>query len=319
MGDSRVKDKAPESREAESLRASEKFAADAQKNGATGIASDQLADFNVTRQKFGDSNDSTTMTNYPNGVKFARIEGEGLKPGTSYSMDPPPGGRVDADKGVAYDANGKIVARLDKKDMTLHVYTKRGEFIESKDGKVTFKPSGATTDLQSLHRSGDVPKAKFEDYGMSNHGSVTRFPNGIEFNRAENKFRIPPEHAQNFRTDKEFDAQGRVTKVTAFGGDGKVLYTQDAKGIHVPTADGILTQGTDGKVKFVSNRPASASLPDLDVGGGKPGLKRRQDPMDILEQCKDNPDPLCGLTNDELNADLRAVEEADRKRAQKKK
>src|SRR5262249_15266846 len=156
----------------------------------------------------------------PNGVRMTRFEAKGvLQQGQSNGLDAPPGGMVVQikdgrqvilnddgkfiDKGPApqgtsdgmklvKDASGKVVAQLDK-DQTLHVKTARGEYTETPEGRVSFKPSGAVKDLASLHQTGPVTRDKFEDYGVSGSGSTTRFPNGIEWDRNANRINIPDE------------------------------------------------------------------------------------------------------------------------------
>jgi len=296
MGNDRATDKAADApREEESVRASEKLAADSHRSGEVNIAPGDLSKYTVDRQKLGSNDDYTLYTQYPNGVRMNRFEATGtLKPGQSYELDAPPGGMVveikhgrqvatnadgkEIDKGAApqgavdgsklvKDASGKVIATLDK-DQTLHVKTARGEYTEKPDGRVSFKPSGTVTDLESLHQTGAVSRNKFEDYGLSGSGHTTRFPNGIEWDRTANQIHIPTEHNQ-FYTSNETDAQGNVTKVIARDAGGKLLYFQDGQGFHVPTADGELTQSSDGKVTFKSNKPAvrQAALPPVDITG----------------------------------------------------
>lgn len=296
MGDDRATDKSADNpREAESARASEKLAADSQRTGEISIPPADLSKYNVDRQKLGTTDDYTLYTQYPNGVRMNRFEAEGtLRQGESHQLQAPPGGSVveikngrqveldddghEVDKGAApkgyaegthivKDASGKVVAHLDP-DNTLHVKTARGEYTETSDGRVSFKPSGTATDLESLRQTGNVSKDKFEDYGVSANGNTTRFPNGIEWNRGANKIHIPTE-AGNFTSDKETDGNGNLVKVTGRDSNGKVLYIQDAQGFHVPTADGVLTQTGDGKVTFKSNRPVTrqAALPPVEITG----------------------------------------------------
>jgi hypothetical protein len=90
----------------------------------------------------------------------------------------------------------------------------------------------------------------------------------LEWDRSSNKILIPNE-SQNFRSDKETDGDGHLTKVTVRDADGKVLYIQDGKGFHVPTADGVLTQTSDGKVSFKSNKPVAqqTALHSVEITG----------------------------------------------------
>jgi len=313
-GDKDVLDKTPETREKEQLKAQDKLTADAQVNREVQISAGDLSKYNVTHLRQGDKTDFTTVNDYPNGVKVTREEAPGvLKPHGGIGLEAPPGGTVVENKDgtkTVKDASGKIVGKMDP-DKTLHVYTKHGEFVETADGKVSFKSSDGTTSWDSLHKAGAVPASKFEDYGMARHGNVTRFPNGIDYDRASNNIKIPTEHGQNFRVDKEYDDKGNVIKATGYGADGKVLYSQDAKGLHVPTADGVLTQKADGSVSFESNKAAtgSGSLPKVDIGDSKQttGGKHKETPEEALARCRDSSDPLCGI-EDDLDADERAIE-----------
>jgi len=264
----------------------DKLREDARGGSDVKIPPGDLAKYGVTHMKTGEGTDYNTVNDYPNGVKMTRMEGYDLKPGQSYSLEPPPGGTRTEIKGgkevymdsegkehvkgpapeglkegtvIARDADGKIQAALDP-DKTLHVHTKHGEFTETKDGKVSFKSSDGTTNWESLHHTGEVPRGKYGDYGVSAHGNVTRFPNGVEYDKATHAPRIPSEHSQNFREDVREDG-------TRVGYDGdKVLYTRDGKGIHVATADGVITQGPNGKITFESNKDKKvASLPTLHI------------------------------------------------------
>lgn len=321
MGDKNVMERRVEAREAEMAKASDRLVASAAP-GQDMTSATELARYQVTREKTGTSSDYNLYSQYPNGVRMTRMEAKGvLKPGESYELEPPPGGsRVEikngrqvelnaegkeVDKGAApagakdgtvmvRDASGKEAARLDP-DKTLHVFTKHGEFVESRDGKVTFKSKDGTTDFQSLHKAGAVSRDKFEDYGLSADGKTTRFPNGIEWDRSTNKIKIPSNHSQ-FQQDKEYDKDGNLTKVTVRGTDGKVLYFQDGKGLHVPTPYGTLTQTADGKVTFESNTPASTAkaLPRVEITPPK----RKETAEEALERCKNSSDPLCGIEDD---------------------
>src|SRR4030095_431375 len=249
----------------------------------------------VQREKYGKDNDYNLVTQYPNGVRMTRFEAKGvLTPGQSNELQAPPGGMVVdikngrqvvlnddgkyLDKGPApqgaadgsrlvKDASGKVVATLDQ-DQTLHVKTARGEYTEKPDSRVSLKPSGTVRDLESLRQTGAVGRDKFEDYGLSTNGSgnITRFPNGIEWNRTTNSIQIPSERGQ-FHSHKETDRDGNVTKIIARDSSGKLLYFHDAQGMHVPTTDGEFTQSADGRVTFKSNRPAvrQGALPPVEI------------------------------------------------------
>lgn len=253
------------------------------------VPNGKLSEYNVDRQQ----NDGTTITRYPNGVKYIHSEG-----GPAVQVEPPPGGSVGTDQQgrmVVYDSNHKAVARLDA-DKTLHIFTKNGEYTETKDGKVSFKPSGPNSDLQSLHKDGVVTPAKYEDYGVSSDGkNVTRFPNGVEYDKSTNTVKLPAEYP-NATTKELVDDKGNVVGRSAYDQNGKLLYTQDAKGLHVPTADGELTEARNGTVTFESNKTKatkqSGALPDVTIeDSSKP--KKPSDPLG--PECKDSWDPLCGL------------------------
>jgi len=274
----------------EQSKASEKLQDSSRQASDVKCSGDHLANFNVTRQT---TDDGSSLTRFPNGVKSDRG-------GVAIGMEPPPGGTVGEDKAgnsVLYDANHKLVARLDRNDKSMHVFTKHGEFIESKDGSITYKPQDNVTDLSTLHRPGVIDKSRYEDYGMSSGGGLVRFPNGIEFDAKNNKVVISADHP-NFREDVQKGAENQVTKRTGYDGD-KVLYTWDKDGLHVPTADGMLTKMNDGSIKFEPTKSAQNSLPDVTIVGddkpAKKNAKKETDPMEILEKCKDSLDPLCGL------------------------
>lgn len=295
MGNDRVTDKSDAPREEEFVRASEKLANDSRPNGEISIAPGDLAKYNVGQQKVGRADDYTIHTQYPNGVRMTRFEAKGvLTPGQSNGIEAPPGGSLVEikngrqvvlnddgkyiDKGAApqgaqegaklvKDASGKVVATLDK-DQTLHVKTARGEYTETPEGRVSFKPSGTLTDLQSLHQTGNVSRDKFEDYGLSGTSTTTRFPNGIEWDRNSNRIQIPDGVGMP-NSFRETDAQGNLTKVTVRDSSGKLLYYQDAQGFHVPTADGEFTQTAEGRVTFKSSKPVvqQAALAPVEIVG----------------------------------------------------
>jgi len=226
-------------------------------SGAISVPDDRLDSVNVNRQTTSDG----SVTHYPNGVKVGRIDGD------SYSIEAPPGGKGVGN--VVYDAHHKVVAKMDS-DQTWHVFTKNGEYTESADGKVTFKPSGHNTDLESLHKPGVVKPGKFEDYGLSTDGQATRFPNGIEYNQHTHQITIPAEH-RNASQEEITDDDGRLTKTIAYDGDGKILYSMDKTGLHIPTKDGVLTESANGTITFEStkgaNDPDKGLLPKLEISG----------------------------------------------------
>lgn len=275
--------------EKQQAQTTEKLADSTRQNGDVKCPGDQLSTFNVTRQVSDDGTNS--LTRFPNGVKSDRG-------GVAVGIEPPPGGSIDTDKSgntILLDSSKKVVARLDRDDKELHVYTKHGEFIEAKDGKITYKPADKVTDLQSLHKAGVVDQSKYEDYGMSKGGTITRFPNGIEYDSKSNRVIIPADHP-NFYEQKNEDDKGNVTKRTGYDGNGKILYTWDKDGLHIPTADGVLTKMNNGQIKFEPNQPKS--LPKVTIEGDgketrKPEPKKKGDPLG--EECKDSWDPLCGL------------------------
>jgi hypothetical protein len=164
-----------------------------------------------------------------------------------------------------------------------------------------------------LRRDGAVPTSRYQDYGLSAHGNVTRFPNGVELNRATGVPRIPAELAQSFQEHNTYDQSGRLVQVDGYAGT-RSLYTRDAQGFHVPTADGIITQARDGSITFRSNRPAraSAALPPLEIGDSARERRDLEDLFNTLDRCGRNSDPLCGI-EDELDADRRAQDSRGRR------
>lgn len=220
--------------------------------------------------------DEVSINQFPNGVKF------GVGPGTM-TIEAPPGGRV-VDKGgveygkslgvqggpltahgegtVVYDSHNKAVAMIDK-DNVMHVRTKNGEYTETPDGKVTFKPASAA-DLTTLHHGGVVSQSKYEDYGISTNGNRTRFPNGIEHDARTGGITIPSEYP-NFNEQKKYDDKDHLIARVGTDGNGKVLYTLDTTGFHVPTQDGTLSQNGNGTVRFDGTKPTSHSLPSLTI------------------------------------------------------
>lgn len=283
-----------ENGEQKSFQTSQRLSDDIRANASdVNVPSGKLSEYNVDRQQ----NDGTTITRYPNGVKYIHSEG-----GPAVQVEPPPGGSVGTDQQgrmVVYDSNHKMVARMDA-DKSLHVFSKNGEYVESKDGNVTFKPSGPNSDLQSLHKDGVVTPAKQEDYGISSDGkNVTRFPNGVEYDKATNTVKLPAEYP-NATTKEIKDDKGNVVGRSAYDEHGKLLYTQDAKGLHVPTADGELTESRNGTITFESNKTkatkASGALPDVTIDDDSSKSSTAKKPSDPLgEECKDSWDPLCGL------------------------
>ncbi len=221
--------------------ASEKLQMAASAQGSQAIPESQLSKVNVTTIHSSEGD----VHSYPNGLKVGRLNDNGL----DHSIDPPPGGSSKENKDGSVDirdAQGKKIAHMDK-DLTLHVYTKYGEYTEKADGSVTFKPAaGRSDDLSSLHKTGSVEKGKYEDYGISTDGKITRFPNGIQVDRAGN-VTMPSEYASGGSIqpgDKRGDYVG-------YDKDGKVVFKQKDGVIHIPTADGEFTV-TNGKIKFES-------------------------------------------------------------------
>jgi len=298
MGDRRIIDKRYETQDTEALKASAKLLAESQIPSEVKISPNDEAKFGVDRDRIGDQNKFSLYTQYPNGVRMTRLESRGLlKPGQSLELEPPPGGTQSEQQDgsrIVKDAFGKVVAKLDN-DKTLHVYTKHGEFIERSTGDVTYKPKDSAGDWRSLHKSGPVSASKFEDYGLSGNEKVTRFPNGIEYDRNANKIKIPIEHFQ-FSKDKQVDEKGNLIGVTVYGSDGKVLYTQDAKGLHVQTADGVLTQTPDGKVIFESSKQGTNQVGRQNrIEMNAPKKEAKQTDTNKPWKCNESSIPLCGL------------------------
>ena len=225
--------------------------------------------------------DEVSINQFPNGVKY------GVGPGTM-TIEAPPGGRV-VDKGgveygrslgveggatphsegtLVYNSHNKVVALIDK-DNVMHVRTKNGEYSETADGHVTFKPVAAA-DLRTLHHSGMVSPANFEDYGIATNGNRTRFPNGIEHDARTGGITVPSEYP-NFTEEKKYDDKDHLIARVGTDGGGKVLYTLDTTGFHVPTQDGTLTQNGNGAVRFNTSAPASDSLPHLTITDNQKG------------------------------------------------
>lgn len=255
----------------------QKLVADAQSPaGDTKVPPGSYNTVNVDRQLTGDG----AITRFPNGVTVATG-------GPAEQVTAPPGGNLAADGHggmVVYDSHHKIVANMDK-DRTVHIHTKNGEYTETPDGKVTFTPAGPTSDLRALHKPGVVAPAKYEDYGVSSDGNKTQFPNGIEYNPKTGNVTVPPEYP-NFREIPQTDKDGNVTGRSGYDGNGKLLYTVDARGMHVPTSDGTLSQNGSGTVTFKPNEtPATKTLPRVDI----------MDPLDPNSPCYTSRDPICGL------------------------
>ncbi|HEY9774133.1 MAG TPA: hypothetical protein V6C81_10040 [Planktothrix sp.] len=251
--------------------ASQQLLADVQRSGAsTKVSQNGYDSVNVDRQPTDDG----ALTRYPNGVKIET--GVGVE-----GMTAPPGGKIEGDgKGgnIIYDSHHKVVANIDA-DRTAHIHTKNGEYTETSDGKVSFTPSGATSDLRTLHKPGHIPHSKLEDYGVSTDGKQTRFPNGVEYDPKTGNTTIPSEYP-NFHEDKETDLKGSVTR-RGTDGHGKTLYVVDSTGIHVPTSDGTLSENGSGSVSFKPNETQSTKhLPKIEID----------------EKCMaPGADPLCGL------------------------
>jgi hypothetical protein len=252
------------------------LAADAQRPaGSTKVPDGSLSSVNVERKL----TDEGSLTRFPNGVSVDTAS-------DCVAVTAPPGGTIGSDaKGcmVVYDSHHKAVAEMDK-DKTVHVHTKNGEYTETRDGKVTFTPSGPVSDLRTLHKPGNIPQSKYEDYGLATDGKVTQFPNNIEYNPKTGQVIVPADYP-NFNEQKHTDANGNVTSRSGYDGNGKLLYTVDGTGIHVPTSDGTLSQGS-GAVNFKPNETAGTkSLPKVDI----------VDPLDPNGPCAKSMDPLCGL------------------------
>lgn len=240
-----------------------------------------MSHFNVHRQREGDN----TLTHYPNGVEINRG-------GPALGMEPPPGGSVGTDeqhRTILKDAKGKVVARLDA-DKTVHVYTKDGEYIEKPNGKIQFKSNEELEggNLWAKQKTGKVTKDKLEDYGVSTDGKTYKFNNGIEYTPGKDMVSLSSEHP-NAQKNEERDAEGRLIKTT-YTENGKVLFTRDKDGVHVPTENGVTTINQAGQVKFEKNPPAG--LPKVDIIDDKKKEKPITDPFD--PRCN-NGDPLCGL------------------------
>jgi hypothetical protein len=275
---------ADRSADTHALDNAQQLSANTQHPGEIKVADGNLSSVNVDKKT---SSDGNAITHFPNGVKFD-------SGGVAVGMEPPPGGSIGTDsKGqtVLFDKNHKQVAELDA-DKTIHVHTKNGDYTETKDGQVSFTPKGAVSDLSTLHKPGAISPAKMEDYGLSSAGSVTRFPNGIEYDKSSNKVIIPSEHP-GWHENTTTDGQGNVTSRSGYDENGKLLYTMDGKGIHVPTADGTINESQNGSMTFDSNstaRNANHGLPKLELTDGK---KKASDPLG--PECAESRDPLCGL------------------------
>ncbi len=222
--------------------ASEKLQMQAGAQGAQQIPESQLAKAGVTTIH----TDEGDVHSYPNGVKVGRLNGNGI----DHSIEAPPGGHSKENKDGStdiYDAKGHKVAHMDK-DLTLHVHTKNGEYTETPDGKVTFKPApGKTDDLSGAHKTGPVEKGKYEDYGISTDGKTVRFPNGVEMDANGQNIKMPGDYAGGGSIqpgDKRGDYVG-------YDKDGKKVFEIKDGVVHVPTADGEFTS-TNGKIKFES-------------------------------------------------------------------
>ncbi|HEY9788660.1 MAG TPA: hypothetical protein V6D17_24950 [Candidatus Obscuribacterales bacterium] len=276
--------------EKQTATASEKLSQSSQQNSDVKCPADKLENFNVHRQI---SEDGSSRTRFPNGVLSGRGNG-------ADELVPPPGGKFSTDKAgntLILDASGKTVATYDKDDKEVHVYTKHGEYTESKDGKITYKPKDNVVDLQSLHKNGVIPNDKLEDYGISKGGGALRFPNGIEVDaKTGNVTMNTADHYQACEST-ETDGKGNVTKRTWRDGEGRLLFTQDKDGLHIPTADGTITRTNNGTLKFESNTPAQKALPKLSIDGkledSKMPAKKKMDPLG--DECMKSNDPLCGL------------------------
>lgn len=234
------------------------------------IAKEKLPEVNVDRHQYG-NNSRDFVTRYPTGVRV-------VHQGNTFKVEPPPGGSESPDGKKVYDSKKNVVATVSD-DGTVRMKTKYGEFVESKDGQVTFKPNSkapAGNDLQSLHKAGEIKKDKYEDYGLATDGTSTSFPNGMEWNKKTNNITLPAEYGQ-FNEKVTRDADGNDVK-TATTKDGKLIYKWDSSGLHVPVADGTITQHDDGKVTFepkgapatakkAQKQNSQAGLPDMEIAG----------------------------------------------------
>jgi len=248
------------------------------KNGDSQTAA-SYSSINVTNR----STQEMSINNFPNGVKFGTGDGARL-------VEAPVGGKVIANKDGGmdvYDSHHKKVAELDSKN-TMHVHTKNGEYTETKDGQLVFEPIGKVTDLSTLHKQGVVDKSKLENYGVSSDGKVTRFPNGITYEPRTGNTTIPAEFP-NFQEERFFDDHHNLTKRMGINGEGHVLYTIDNKGIHVPTADGTISQNHNGTVRFENPAPQPKTRVKEDI---------TDDLKKMMDQCGNSNDPLCGLDLD---------------------
>ena len=91
----------------------------------------------------------------------------------------------------------------------------------------------------------------------------------MERNAKTGNITIPSEYP-NFHEDKGYDDKMNLISQTGTDGDGKVLYTIDDKGFHVPTSDGTISQNRSGAVRFDAPAPG-VKLPNITItdGGGK--------------------------------------------------
>ena len=248
------------------------------------VSSGNLSSINASQEK----TDTGSITRFPNGVKFCTD-------GNVSTLVPPPGGTIQGDNHggmTAYDSNHHPVAELDQRGM-LRVQTKNGEYTENQSGNVTFKSNGDTADLRTLHRPGQIPASKLENYGVSTDGNVTRFPNGIEFNPRTNHITVPADYP-NFRETTIRNGDGSTTR-QGFDANGKLLYSNDGQFMKVPTADGTLIENGSGTVSFDSANNArhvdKKVLPHVELFS--PPKFSPQKPTE--DDCMKSRDPICGL------------------------
>jgi hypothetical protein len=244
---------------------------------------DQLAKVNIHRQ----SNESETITRYPNGVKYKKFENHAMYPKdrqnlssnkvelqkankwTAIEVEAPPGGKITAQKDGSLsitNANGKIIASLDK-DGNLKNHTKLGDYTQNADGKIVFVQKGKA-DLESLRKPGPIDPSNYEDYGIAAAGNLLRFPNGVEISRRppDDKLTVPTHfgvYAEKIK-ENQLPLEVRVpengnskTHRTSNGlefdgwtSNGNTLVSADRDGAYVPTNDGTFIVTKDGEVSF---------------------------------------------------------------------
>jgi len=221
-------------------------------NNRTVAVQDNLPKVNVDRHNYGTG--KAFVTHFPNGLRV-------IREGSSYKFEAPPGGAVSADGKTVYDSQKKVVARADDND-AVQVDSKYGKFLEKKDGKVDFTANAKTpvdNNLQSLHKKGDISKSQYEDYGLATDGKSTTFPNGLKWTKGTAKDSLgdvtyPAEYDQPYEVDSQ-DADGNPVRTAYVRKGGQLIYRMDSQGVHVPVADGVVTQKADGTVTFEPKAP----------------------------------------------------------------